>query len=252
MTRTALYGGVGRERYDTFGEWWDLLTARNENRSTGDGRGGDQMAAVDLEVSVPWLEGVGPIDEVRGWIEYAGMDVHAGWQGDDTHSWFPFVLTDVAVLSGGSVRMGSTKVTVEHVRVHPDWYRHSGYPQGYTNGGVGLGHVAGRGAAGWFGAVEHTFASTVTLRVDLARDSGYKIGGWNSGGVDDRLRMVLHGRFGRWHDVRPFVEAYLFDYFEEPRVRGPFSETLAIAIGLNGRTSRAWISFLNCCGGTSE
>ena len=147
MTRTALYGGVGRERYDTFGEWWDLLTARNENRSTGDGRGGDQMAAVDLEVSVPWLEGVGPIDEVRGWVEYAGTDIHAGWQGDDTHSWFPFVLTDVAVLSGGSVRMGSTTLTVEHVRVHPDWYRHSGYPQGYSNDRIGMGHPVGSDAA---------------------------------------------------------------------------------------------------------
>ena len=165
MTRTALYGGVGRERYDTFGEWWDLLTARNENRSTGDGRGGDQMAAVDLEVSVPWLEGVGPIDEVRGWVEYAGTDVYATWQGDRSPSWFPLVLTDVGVLTGGTIRAGRAALTVEHVRVHRDWYRHSGYPQGYTNGGGGLGHPAGANAERWSLAIQHGWSENQTLVV---------------------------------------------------------------------------------------
>ena len=234
MTRTALYGGVGRERYDTFGEWWDLLTARNENRSTGDGRGGDQMAAVDLEVSVPWLEGVGPIDEVRGWIEYAGTDVHAGWQGDETHSWFPFVLTDVAVLSGGSVRMGSTTVTVEHVRVHPDWYRHSGYPQGYTNGGSGLGHVVGRSAMSWLGSFEHTIVSAVKLRLNLVRESSNDIPESVPDAADEQLRLGLYGLFGGWYDLKPFIGVRVIDHSGRESMHRPSGKAHTVAIGLRG------------------
>lgn len=171
-SRTVLYGGDGREAYDTFGEWWDLLTAHNENRESPDeDYGGDQLASVDLEIAPPWLRDRGPLKSVRYWIEYGGTDIHAAWQGDDTNSIWPFVLTDVAVLTGGEVEFGASEFYVEHVRIHEDWYRHSAYPQGYTNGGYGLGHAIGADARRWLTGGRWKGARGTTIEAWMTWDS---------------------------------------------------------------------------------
>ena len=170
-TRTMLYSGRGRERYDTFGEWWALLTASDENDvdARDSGRGGDQLASVDLAVDLPWLHGRTGVN-ARYYIEYAGTDVHASWQGDDTHSTSPLVLTDVGVLQGVRLTTRSTALVVEFARIHADWYRHAAYPQGYTNGGVSLGHPMGGDARSWFVAVEHGFGGGWRAALSTARD----------------------------------------------------------------------------------
>lgn len=144
------------------GEWWDLLTARNENRT--DGTGGAQLAAVDLQISAPWLDAHLPVEETCYYVEYAGTDIHARWQGDDPGGIFPFVLTDVAVLQGGSLRWGATLLGIEHTRIHRDWYRHPSYPQGYTNGGEGLGHALGPDARSWRIRMELQLPRGATIR----------------------------------------------------------------------------------------
>jgi hypothetical protein len=97
--------------------------------------------------------------------------------------------------------------------------------------------VAGRGAAGWFAALTHTFASTVTLRVYLAQETGYKIGDSTSGSFDDRFRIGVRSLLRPWHDVQPFAEAHLLEDFGETPLLRSSRRTLAILIGLNGRIS---------------
>ena len=172
MTRTVLYGGRGREAIDTFGEWWKLLTAESENRVDGIDASLDneQFASMDLEVRIPWLADFGPVESARYYIEYAGTDVYATWQGDDTPGLSPIALTDVGVLQGGHLRIASTDLVVEHVRIHRDWYRHGEFPQGYTNGGISLGHPLGGDAEGWFVGLERSWADRWHGRVALTFD----------------------------------------------------------------------------------
>ena len=192
LTRTAMYGGQGREAIDTFGEWWKLLTAESENRVDGvdDALNSEQFASVDAEVRFPWLSGQGPVDSVRYYIEYAGTDVYASWQGDDTPGFSPIALTDLGVLQGLAVKIGATELVFEHVRVHRDWYRHGEYAQGYTNDGIPLGHPIGSDSEGWFVRIERR-ASDLDWRgrLELSAD---EIG--LHSGTPTRVRTLL----ARW------------------------------------------------------
>ena len=146
ISRTALYGGKGRETYDTPRDWWELLTAVHENVDPGDNEryDNDQYVAVDVTVRLPLLNGLGPLRGGRIYWEYGATDIISRWQGENTGKWEPFQMNRVANLGGLYLSTALTDLRFEFAETDPSWYRNGQYPQGYTYRGRPLGHPMGR------------------------------------------------------------------------------------------------------------
>ena len=152
MSRTVLYGGKGRETYDTPRDWWELLTATNENVDPGedDRYDNDQYVALDVTVRLPFLNGLGPLKGGRIYWEYGATDIISTWQGEDTGNWEPFQMNRVANLGGIYLSTALTDARLEYAETDASWYRNGQYPQGYTYRGRPLGHHMGGDARSWF------------------------------------------------------------------------------------------------------
>ncbi len=152
ISRTALYGGKGRETYDTPRDWWELLTAVHENVDPGgDERyDNDQYVALDVTVRLPLLNGLGPLRGGRIYWEYGATDIISRWQGENTGNWEPFQMNRVANLGGLYLSTALTDLRFEFAETGPSWYRNGQYPQGYTYRGRPLGHPMGGDARSWY------------------------------------------------------------------------------------------------------
>ena len=151
LSRAILYGGRGRETYDSPHDYWELFTATNENVFEGesDQYDNDQYATMDATVRLPVLNGFGPFKGGKVYLESGGTDLHASWQGDDT-ALMPFRLSRKSYLVGGYLTTAVTDFRVEYADTHDAWYRHSQYPQGYSFQGRPLGHSMGGDALSWY------------------------------------------------------------------------------------------------------
>lgn len=152
LGRAVLYGGVGRESYDTPTDWWELFTGKNENVHAGesDRYDNDQYASLDIAVRLPALNGVGPLKGGKLYWEYGGTDIISKWQGESTGGIAPFKFDDVANLGGIYLSTAVTDLRVEYAQTSKAWYRHGQYSQGYTYRGIPLGHHMGGDATNWY------------------------------------------------------------------------------------------------------
>jgi hypothetical protein len=163
MSRAIFYGGKGRETYDTLKDWWELFSTTDED--VGEGKStrydNDQMAALDITVRLPFLNGLGPMRAGKIYWEHGGTDVKAVWR--------PFSLQSVADLGGIYLSTAVTDFRFEYTKIGNAWYRHSEYPQGYSFHGVPLGHHAGPDSVNWFLEISRHFgpAWRVTAGVDI-------------------------------------------------------------------------------------
>ena len=171
LSRTILYGGKGRETYDSPRDWWELLTARSENVKPGESHryDNDQYVAFDLTVRLPGLNGWGPLKGGKIYWEYGATDIISKWQGEDPGNWEPFQLNRVANLGGLYLTTAVTELRFEFAQTDPAWYRHGQYSQGYTYRGYPLGHHMGGDARNWFVEVSRYFGPSwrATLSLDL-------------------------------------------------------------------------------------
>lgn len=151
-SRAIYYGGKGRETYDTPRDWWELLTATNENVHEGesDRYDNEQYVAFDLVTRLPFLNGIGPMKGGKVYWEYAATDIISKWQGEDTGGLMPFKLNHVANLGGLYLSTAVTELRVEFAQTSNPWYRHGQYSQGYTYRGQPVGHSMGGDARTWF------------------------------------------------------------------------------------------------------
>ncbi|MBE0617533.1 MAG: hypothetical protein IH608_06365 [Proteobacteria bacterium] len=171
FSRAAFYGGKGRETYDTPKDWWELFAATNENvgETVFDERyDNDQYAALDVTLRMPFLNGLGPLKGGKVYWEYAGTDLTASWQGDDT-AFLPFRLRHISNLAGVHLTTAVTDFRFEWAETDSAWYNHSQYPQGYTFQGLPLGHHMGGDARDWFFEVARHFGTDwrAILSLDL-------------------------------------------------------------------------------------
>lgn len=171
VSRAILYGGKGREVYDSPKDWWELFSAANENVKPGesDRYDNDQYVAFDFTARLPLLNGLGPLRAGKVYWEYAATDIISTWQGEDTHGWMPFKLNKVANLGGLYLSTAVTDLRVEFAQTEKSWYRHNEYSQGYTYRGLPLGHHMGGDARNWFLEVSRHFGPTwrAALGLDL-------------------------------------------------------------------------------------
>ncbi len=171
VSRAILYGGKGREVYDTPTDWWELFSATNENVDPGesDRYDNDQYVAFDFTARLPFLSGLGPLKAGKVYWEHAATDIISTWQGEDTHGWMPFKLNKVANLGGLYLSTAVTELRLEFAQTEKSWYRHNEYPQGYTYRGIPLGHHMGGDARNWFIEVSRHFgpAWRATVGLDL-------------------------------------------------------------------------------------
>jgi hypothetical protein len=145
LSRTALFGGKGRQTYRTPKDWWKLFSGTDENVRPGEDPryDNDQFTAVDLTVRFPFLNGLGPLKGGKFYWEYAGTDLIAKWKKTEVDSWAPVQLNDVANLGGVYFSTGVTDLRVEYATTSPPFYNHHVYSQGYTYRGHPLGHHLG-------------------------------------------------------------------------------------------------------------
>ncbi len=171
LSRTILYGGKGRETYDTPRDWWELFTARNENVKPGESRryDNDQYVALDFTLRLPFLNGVGPLKGGKIYWEYGATDIISRWQGESTGNWEPFQLNRVANLGGIYLTTAVTDFRFEYAQTDTPWYRHTIYGQGYSYRGYPLGHHMGGDARNWFVEISRYFgpAWRATLSADV-------------------------------------------------------------------------------------
>ncbi len=173
LSRTILYGGDGRQSYDSPKDWWELFTAKHENVHPGesDRYDNDQYAALDVTLRLPALNGLGPLKGGKVYWEYAGTDIISKWQGEDTDGIAPFKLNNVANLGGAYLTTAVTDLRVEYAETSAAWYRNGQYAQGYTYRGVPLGHHMGGDARNWYVEVARHFGPNhrVGLGLDLEK-----------------------------------------------------------------------------------
>ncbi|HSH71005.1 MAG TPA: capsule assembly Wzi family protein, partial [Deferrisomatales bacterium] len=151
LSRAILYGGRGRETYDTPRDYWELFTATNENVFKGESQryDNDQYAAMDATVRFPGLNGVGPLKGGKVYYETGGTDLFASWQGDQTGI-LPIQFANRAHLAGGYLTTAVTDFRAEYAIAGPSWYQHHQYPQGYSFRGRPLGHFMGPDAFSYY------------------------------------------------------------------------------------------------------
>ncbi len=169
VNRAILYGGKGREVYDTPKDWWELFTATNENVDPGESHryDNDQYVSLDLTVRLPFLNGWGPLKGGKVYWEYGATDIISKWQGEDTGNWEPFQLNRVANLAGLYLTTAVTEFRFEWAETDTPWYRNGQYPQGYTYRGYPLGHHMGGDAQNWFFELSRHFGPGWRARVSL-------------------------------------------------------------------------------------
>ncbi len=172
VSRAILYGGKGREVYDSPRDWWELFTARNENVKPGESHryDNDQYVAFDLTLRLPFLRGVGPLKGGKVYWEYGATDIISRWQGESTGNWEPFKLNRVGNLGGIYLSTAVTDLRFEYAQTDTPWYRHGIYGQGYSYRGYPLGHHMGGDARNWFVEISRYFGpawrATVSLDVE--------------------------------------------------------------------------------------
>jgi len=152
ISRIIMYGGNGREPYDTPKDWWELFTAKHENVHKGesDRYDNDQYAALDFTWRLPVLSKLGALRGGKVYWEYGATDILSKWQGENTDGWEPFKLNKVANLGGFYLTTGVTDLRFEFAQTDQSWYRHSQYSQGFSFKGKPLGHHMGGDARNWY------------------------------------------------------------------------------------------------------
>lgn len=151
FSRAIMYGGKGREAYNSPKDWWELFSASHENVRPGESHryDNDQYASFDATLRLPFLNGLGPLKAGKVYWEHGGTDLNAPWQGD---GWGILIidLTNTANIAGLYLSTAVTDLRVEFAKIHDRWYRHGVYSQGYTYRGRPLGHPMGADSEGWF------------------------------------------------------------------------------------------------------
>jgi hypothetical protein len=151
-SRMTLFGGVGRPM-PTVGELLWPMDPHVENDPNQELADQDELAAVDLRVSLPLAQWVGgPVDWVEGWYQYGGEDMIIREVGGVSVP----SLAGVANLYGGEVGAKGFVLTVERAEIFDDvfrWYTgHRVYHAGFTQSGRSLGHpVGGDARTLWMG-----------------------------------------------------------------------------------------------------
>ncbi|MBI5017677.1 MAG: hypothetical protein HZB55_19580 [Deltaproteobacteria bacterium] len=159
LSRTILYSGKGRETYDTPKDWWELLTASNENVYAGQSHryDNDQYAALDATLRLPFLRDLGPLKAGKIYWEHGGTDFNAPWSSGSNGS-LRFGLLRTSDLVGLYLSTAVSDLRVEVARTDKSWYRHGQYPQGYSYDGLPLGHPMGGDAQSVFVQVSRFFS----------------------------------------------------------------------------------------------
>ena len=154
LARTALFGGEGRP-VDA-GLLWDVIRARGENNPGNNP--GNQLAAADITVRIPWkVQPLTVYGELGGEDEANGLPSHPG-------SVIGLYLPTVLNRPQWEVRAEWADNTWAHV---PGiWYQHSLYPYRYK--GFVIGHPMGTDARMLSG--ELAYRPTTSVRVSLLYD----------------------------------------------------------------------------------
>jgi hypothetical protein len=186
FSRTVLYSGKGRETYDTVKDWWELLTASNENVYAGQSHkyDNDQYAAFDATLWLPFLRDLGPMKAGKVYWEHGGTDFNAPWSSGGGGR---FGLLRTSNLAGLYLSTAVTDLRCEYARIHNAWYRHGQYPQGYTYQGLPLGHHAGPDSKDLFVEV----ARYLGPEWRLALSGDYEKRGLNQPAVEGRTELGL-------------------------------------------------------------
>jgi hypothetical protein len=169
FSRTILFGGRGREVYDTPKDWWELFTARNENTLPGESTryDNDQYASFDVTARLPVLNGLGLLKSGKIYWEHGGTDLNAPWKHNE--GWSPLIidLLRLSDLAGLYLSTGVTDLRVEYALTHKAWYHNKNYSQGYTYQGHPLGHHMGGDAQDWYVEVSRYFGPAWRASVGL-------------------------------------------------------------------------------------
>lgn len=213
ISRLIMYGGKGREAYDSPKDWWELFSAKSENVHEGESHryDNDQYAALDFTLRLPGLNGLGPMRGGKIYWEYGATDIISKWQGEETDGWEPFKLNRVASLGGLYLTTGTADLRFEFAQTDSSWYRHGQYSQGFSYKGAPLGHHMGGDARNWYVEIAKFFSPRwrAALGFDLEERS-------RSSERDDRVEWTLkidaprfHGLGADWDLRLDFLTAHL-------------------------------------------
>lgn len=177
FNRTELYGGKGRKSYGSPKDWWKLLGGMGEHTvsdGTVESSDNDNIVSFDLTLSLPFLNGLGPLRAGKLYWEHASEDPSfadraVAW-GTNRLLWvLPVNFGHSGYLAGVYLSTAVTDLRIEYARTDPAWYVHPAYPQGYTYRGISIGHHMGPDATDYYFEVSRYFGPRwrAVLGVDL-------------------------------------------------------------------------------------
>jgi hypothetical protein len=201
FSRAVLYGGRGREVYDSPKDWWELLWAGQEN--VGEGQSArfdnDQFNSYDLTLRLPIVaEWTRLLQAAKVYYELGGTDGgpsdwDLGWKRHQVLGVLPFELLRRAEIYGGLLSTGTVDFRYERAKLDDAWYRHHRYGQGYTLRGIPLGHHLGPGG------LEHFFELSAYATPELRLTASLELEkrGVNLPSPERRRELTLTGEVSR-------------------------------------------------------
>lgn len=150
--RTVIFGGEGQPDVRTR-EFFTILSGKN---LTGGEDTSDQLAALDLRLSLPIFRGVDLYGEYGGEDEAGAFISNRAWLAG---------LYLPEVTSSGRLSLRLEYADLAHIDDNsPMWYRHGIYLDGYTRKGRILGHHAGGGSKDLLVEGEWRFSPRLSAR----------------------------------------------------------------------------------------
>lgn len=146
VSRASFYGGSEMPSYG-LSDYWDMLTAKDENSGTEHDT--DQFLGAEMSVYLPLLKKTGILKGGKLYVEYNWNDIVAPWQTEDKGK--SLKLLGESYIYGLFLTTGKTDFRFETARISRETYLHGNYrPEGYSVEDYIIGHQLGKDNEGYY------------------------------------------------------------------------------------------------------